>query len=404
MVIIGTGHAGTMAAIELRNQGWQGSITLVSKDEHLPYERPPLSKEILKDGAKTTPVFLLDEPALREYRLDLRLGATVTGIDRTGHLVQLADGTQLPYEKLLLALGASPRKLNLKDSDTSQGLYLRTFAEALQLRGHLRPDRHILIVGGGFIGLEVAASAREAGCAVTIIEVAPRILSRGVPAELAAYLEARHRAEGVDFKIGVEIKQINNTPTGHTLVMGDGETVECDAYVVGIGAVPETALAAACGLEINNGVLAGPTLATSDRDIFTAGDCCSFAHPVFDNRLIRLEAWDNAQNQGLHAARSMLGMEEPYQEIPWFWSDQYDQTLQVVGMPDLGPICIKQEGSAENHLYFHFTEEGRLVGASGIGPGVGKNIRVAQRLIAQRLVADPASFARADLKLRALLR
>jgi 3-phenylpropionate/trans-cinnamate dioxygenase ferredoxin reductase subunit len=403
MVIIGAGYAGAQAAIELRTQGWKGSITLIGQEELLPYERPPLSKALLKESDKPSPAFILNEQRVKEYQLELMSKSTVTKIDRFNHLVHLLDGREFRYERLLLTLGAYPRKLNLEDSDTSGALYLRTFSDALQIRSCLLPGQHIVIVGGGFIGLEVAASARERGCTVTIIEVAPRILMRGVPAELAALLEARHRAAGVKFKIGVGIKRIESSPAGHTIIMADGDIFKCAAYIVGIGAIPEIALATSCGLAIGNGIRADHNLATSDQDIFAAGDCCSFPHPIFGGRRIRLEAWSNAQEQGLHVARSMLGICEAYQEVPWFWSDQYEMTLQIAGMPDMGAVCIKRPGLEENQLYFHFTEEGRLVGASGIGPAISKDIRYAQLLIAQRLTMSPITFSSPDLKLKSLL-
>ncbi len=403
MVIIGAGHAGTQAAIELRNQGWLGTITLIGKEELLPYERPPLSKAVLKGSDKPSPTFILNEELLKEYQLELIGKSTVTRINRPTHMVQLSDGRELHYERLLLALGANPRQLNLEGSDTSGALYLRTFLDALQIRARLVPGQHVVVVGGGFIGLEVAASARELGCTVTLIEAAPRILMRGVPAELATVLEARHRAAGVKFKIGVGINRIESSPTGHNIIMADGDIFNCAAFIVGIGAVPEIALASACGLAIDNGIRVDHHLATSDPDIFAAGDCCSFPHPIFGGRRIRLEAWSNAQEQGLHVARSMLGICEAYQEVPWFWSDQYEMTLQMAGMPDLGAVCIERVGLEENQLYFHFTEEGRLVGASGIGPAISKDIRYAQLLIRQRLTMSPSAFSSPDLKLKSLL-
>lgn len=403
MVIIGAGYAGAQAAIELRNQGWKGFVTLIGQEELLPYERPPLSKALLKERDKLSPAFILNEERVKEYQLELLRKSTVTKIDRFNHLIQLSDGREFRYERLLLTLGANPRKLNLEDSDTSGALYLRTFSDALQIRSRLLPGQHIVIVGGGFIGLEVAASATELGCSVTIIEAAPRILMRGVPEELAKLLEARHRAAGVKFKIGVGINRIESSPAEHTIIMADGDIFKCAAYIVGIGAVPQTALASSSGLEIDNGIRADETLATSDPDIFAAGDCCSFPHPIFGGRRIRLESWNNAQEQGLHVARSMIGACEVYQEVPWFWSDQYELTLQIAGMPDSGAICVKRLGAEENELYFHFTEKGRLVGASGIGAAISKDIRYAQLLITQNLTMNPGAFSSPALKLKSLL-
>lgn len=285
-------------------------------------------------------------------------------------------------------------------------LYLRTFSDALSLRSRLQPGTHVAVIGGGFIGLEAAASAVERGCTVSLIELGPRILTRGVPKEIADIVEARHRAAGVDFKLGVTIDSIANNGGRQAIVLADGTSIECDSIIIGIGAVPEITLAAGCGLEIENGIRVDERLQTSDPYIFAAGDCCSFPHALYDGRRIRLESWRNAQDQGSLAARNMMGAGEAYTVVPWFWSDQYEQTLQVAGLTDFGEIMVSRNIGEDGKFFFHLTSDGRLVAASAVGPisKIAKDIRFAEMLIQQQARPDLNNLENPDVKLKALLK
>lgn len=407
MVIVGAGEAGARAAVALRENGHAGPVTLVGDEVHFPYERPPLSKAAISGEAEPDPALILDAARLAAQGITHLAGVAVTAIDRPAHAVQLEDGRRLPYARLLLATGARPRRLSIPGAGPDNVLYLRNFADALALRARLRRDIRLVVIGGGFIGLEIAAAAVERGCAVTVVEMAPRILGRAVPAEVAAVVAARHREAGIRLIVGVGIDRIERSGSrerpDETVTLADGTRLDCDAIVAGIGAIPETALAEAAGLAIENGIRVDGRLVTSDLDILAAGDCCSFPHPVFDGRRLRLEAWRNAQDQGSHAARSMLGATGAYDRVPWFWSDQHDHTLQIAGLPDEADSTVLR-GSAEAPLYFHL-KAGRLVGASGVGPDgrIGREIRLAEMLIQQRAHPDPALLANPAVKLKSLL-
>jgi 3-phenylpropionate/trans-cinnamate dioxygenase ferredoxin reductase subunit len=406
MVIIGAGEAGARAAVELRSEGWSGPITLIGKEKLAPYERPPLSKSSLIGEDEPSPMTILDEAKLSQYNIDLMTNSSVVSIERENHSVELSDGQNIRYERLLLATGANPRQLTIKGCDTTGLLYLRTFADALALRRRFLPGKHIVIIGAGFIGLEVAASARELGCSVTVIEVGPRILMRGVPEEIANIVGVRHRRAGVEFKLGVDIRRIENTAIGHVISLTDGAIIQCNAIVVGIGAIPETSLAAKSELMIDNGIWTDETLTTSDADIFAAGDCCSFPHSLYGGKRLRLEAWRNAQDQGTHVAHNMLGASKPFLEIPWFWSDQYDQTLQVTGLPDYGVITVCRDLGEFDKFYFHLSNEGQLVSASAVGLNakIAKDISLAEMLIQKQAVLDPRTLENPDIKLKSLLK
>jgi 3-phenylpropionate/trans-cinnamate dioxygenase ferredoxin reductase subunit len=406
MVIVGAGEAGARAAVELRTRGWNGTITIIGEEKHLPYERPPLSKEQMFGDGEPLPVTILNDQRLRDYDIRLLSGDAAIRIDRASHTVELSSGGLIRYERLLLATGASPRKLTVQGTASGNLLYLRKFADALALREKFAPGTRAAVIGGGFIGLEVAAGAVMKGCEVTLIEVAPRILMRGVPEEIARMVEARHRAAGVSFQVGVMIDSIDKMNGEYTISLADGTKIRCDVIIAGVGAVPETVLAADCGLELENGVKVNEMLVSSDPNIFAAGDCCSFPHPLYGGRRIRLEAWRNAQDQGTHVAGNMLGASIPYAAVPWFWSDQYDLTLQVAGLSDSNNTTVLRDLGDSGKLFFHLAEDGRLVSVSGMGPnaGIAKEIRLAEMLIEREAHPDPAALADSGRRLKELLR
>lgn len=399
MVIIGAGECGTRAALALREAGYDGSVTLLGAELHVPYERPPLSKDAIVSETPM-PKGIAGVDGLGAAAIDFRPGATAAAIDRGRRVVRLGDGTELPYARLLLATGARPRTLALPGADGPNVVVLRTLDDAARIRAALGPGRRLAVIGGGFIGLELAASARKLGTDVTVIEAQPRLLTRGVPAEIAAVLEARHRIEGVTLVFNARIEAI--TPSGVRL--GDGSEIVADIVVVGIGAAPDTELAAACGLVLENGVAVDATLVSSDPDIFAAGDCCAFKDPRYGRR-VRLESWRSAQEQGGLAARNMLGQGEPLAAVPWFWSDQYDLTLQIAGLADGAVAHVRRDLKDGAFVLFHRAVDGRLLAASGIGSGnaVAKDIRLAEMMIARGAHPDPTALADPATNLKKLL-
>jgi len=403
-VIIGAGECGLRAAQALRERGFAGEITLVGNEPHLPYERPPLSKDILTGAATPTPRTVSDAAALAAAGIACLTQAPATRIDRTARWVELADGRRLPYARLLLATGAIPRCLPVA-GDGKRVLTLRSFDDALRLHPHLLPGRHVVVIGGGFIGLELAASARQRGATVTVIEAQPRILARNVSEAIAQVVADRHRSGGATLICGDGITDLRATAQGVAVSLTNGRCIEADVAVVGIGVVPATKLAEDAGLAIENGIAVDATLATSDPDIFAAGDCCSFPLDLYDGRRIRLESWRNAIEQGRLAAANMLGANERNSSVPWFWSDQFDLTLQVAGLADMASRQVRRDLGRGAFILFHLNGDGRLVAASGIGSGnaVAKDIRVAEMLIARRATPDPAQLAHPDFKLKALL-
>ena len=401
-VIVGAGECGARAAFALREKGFDGTITLIGSETHLPYERPPLSKEALVAGAG--PKFVSEPEKYAEAGIDVLAGRTVSAIDRAGKHALFSDGSAIPYDKLLLSTGARPRLLPGTNHD-GRVAALRSHEDAVRIRAHLVEGSHLAILGGGFIGLELAASARKLGATVTLIEGLPRILTRGVPAEIAEIVAKRHAAEGVDILCGAKVTGIEDLPGEVRITLEDGRIIAASLLVVGIGAVPNTELAEAAGLVVENGIAVNGLLRTSDPDIFAAGDCTSYPLPLYGDRRVRLESWRNAQEQGLLAAANMLGASEVHAAVPWFWSDQYDMTLQIAGLADGAASTARRDMGEGAFILFHLDGEGRLIAASGIGPGnaVARDIRLAEMLIAARIHPDPADLAAPETKLKKLL-
>ncbi len=404
-LVIGAGEAGARAAVALRENGFAGAITLIGEEHHLPYERPPLSKAVLSGDEEPAPPHLLDEARLAEHGITLLHGTAATAIDRTRHAVALEGRDPLPYDRLLIATGARARRLAVAGAGPDTVHYLRSFAEAMALRRRLHAGQRLAIIGGGFIGLELAAAARMRGAAVTVIEMAPRLLGRAVPAEIAEVITARHANEGVDIRTGVTIEQIEGGPDGHRIRLGGGDVINADTILAGIGAVPETTLAAAAGLAIDNGIAVDERLVTDDPDIFAAGDCCSFPHSLYGGRRIRLEAWRNAQDQGNAVAKSMLGGSEPYAAVPWFWSDHYELTLQIAGLSDESVRSVSRDAGDGARIDFHLADDGRLVAVSAVGPNgrIARDVRIAEMLIAARAQPDPTLLVDSAVKLKSLM-
>jgi len=405
MVIIGAGHTGGRAAHALREAGWKGAITLIGTESHPPYERPPLSKEILAGTKTAADCTLFTEESYREHDVDLRLETTAVEISRERREVLLSDGETVPYERLLLATGAEPRRLKVPGNDRDGVHYLRDVVDSHALEARFLPGKRLVIVGGGFIGLEVAANAIARGCTVTVIEAGPRLLMRAVPALIEERMRARHRAAGVDIRLGRQVTVIAGDSHVTGVHLDNGQAQPCDTVLISIGVVPRTALAEAAGLAVDNGIVVDRTLRTEDRAIFAAGDACAFSHDLFGGR-IRLESWKNAEEQGPLAARNMLGAAEECSAVPWMWSDQYEMTIQIAGLPDRATYSVERRLAPDATIVFHLADDGRIVGTSGVGPNgaIGRAVRLGQMMIERSLYPDPAALADPSINLKTLMR
>jgi len=386
VVIVGGGQAGLEAAAALRTLGYDGTVTLICEEAHAPYQRPPLSKDFLTGKQETDSVFLRALAYYEKHRVDLILGDPVTEINRGARLVHLAGGGTVAYEQLILAVGARNRPLPVPGAE--HALYLRSLDEAVTLRQRLAEARHgVVVIGGGFIGLEVAAAARGAGKAVTVIEAAPRLMARAVSPLLSDFFLDVHRGQGADVLLNsavVEVRPDCVTLTG-------GRRIEADLVVAGIGVVPDVELARDAGLDVSDGITVDQFLRTSDPYIFAIGDCAH--HPR-----ARLESVQNAVDQAKCVARAMMGNPAPYRDVPWFWTDQYEIRFQMVGLA-AGYDQSVLRGSIEDRKFsvFYF-KQGRLLAVDSVNR-FGDHIAARKMLAAgTALTPEQAADETVDLK------
>jgi NADPH-dependent 2,4-dienoyl-CoA reductase/sulfur reductase-like enzyme len=335
-VIVGASLAGAKAAETLREEGFSGAVILIGAEDLRPYERPPLSKGYLLGKDDPDSVFVHEPGWYAEHDVDLRLGVTVTAIDAVARQVEVAGGDPVSFGKLLITTGSSPRRLGVPGTDLDGVLYLRTRPDSDRLRASLAVGGRVVIAGSGWIGLETAAAAREYGCDVTIVEPEPGALRRSVGPELGEVFADLHRSHGVEFRFGEGLAELRGSGgrVSSVVTSADAE-LPADLVIIGIGAVPNDAIAAAAGLNVDNGILLDEALRSSDPDIFAAGDVANWFNPLLGRR-IRVEHWANALASGPVAARSMLGQQVSYDWVPYFFSDQYDLGMEAAGLPEPG--------------------------------------------------------------------
>ncbi|MDW8009840.1 MAG: FAD-dependent oxidoreductase [Chloroflexota bacterium] len=399
VVIVGANLAGGRAAEALRKEGFDGRIFLVGEEPHPPYERPPLSKEYLRGEMPREELFVQPESFWAEQEIELLMGVRAVSLDLAHKRVELSSGERLSFDKLLLATGGRVRRLEVPGADLEGIHYLRTVDDSEALARELRPGRRLAIVGAGFIGSEVAASAREKGLEVTMIEVLPLPLQKALGPEVGRIYADIHRQHGVELVLGEGVERFEGDSRLQAVVTSTGRRIECDLALVGVGIVPATELAEAAGLAVDNGIVVNEFCQTSHPDVYAAGDVANFYSPVLGRRL-RVEHWHNAQNQGVAAARSML-RGEPYAEVPWFWSDQYDLNMQYVGFADAWDRVVFRGDVEARRFTAFYLRQGRLEAALAINRP--RDIRAARELIQARAALDPERLADESQDLRSLL-
>ena len=392
-VIIGGGLGGAKAAEALREKDFDGQIIVCAEEDHLPYERPPLSKEFLA-GKKSLDDFTVHDSAwYRENEIDLRLNARVLSVDRAAHTVELPDNTRVEYDKLLLATGSRSRRLPIPGSDAAGVHYLRTFEDASALNSALAEGSSLAVVGAGWIGLEVAASARQRDVNVTVVETAKLPLVGAVGEEVGAVFAALHRDHGVDLRLDSEVKEITTADGKATgLRLGDGSSVAADAVLVAVGAQPNIELADQAGLSTGDGgVLVDAALRTSDHDIYAVGDIAAAEHPLFGSR-IRSEHWANALKQPAVAAAGMLGEKAEYTELPYFFTDQYDLGMEYAGYaPTYNRVVFRGDVDGREFVAFWLDADNRVL--AGMNVNIWDVLDDVKSLIRSKSAVDPDKLA-----------
>jgi len=400
-LIVGASLTGAKAAETLRSEGFGGPVILLGTETERPYERPPLSKGYLLGKEDKSVIYVHEEGWYAEHGVDLRLGVTVTAVDRAGRTVTTADGESIGYDQLLLATGASPRRLNIPGAGREGVLYQRTVGDSELLAAAFQGGGRVVTVGAGWIGLEATAAAREAGCEVTVVEPEPTALYRAIGRELGDVFADLHREHGVQFRFGESVSELRGPgtdgPVGE-VITSTGDALPADIVVVGIGVVPNTGLAVDAGLEVANGVVTDAALRTSDPIICAAGDLANSYHPLLGRRA-RVEHWANALNSGPAAARSMLGQDVTYDPLPYFFSDQYDLGMETAGLPEPGTydqVVYRGDRAGREFIAFWLASGAVVAGMNVNVWDVSDDI---QALIRSGKQVEPASLTDPDVPL-----
>lgn len=390
IVIVGAGQAAAQAIDTLRRRGFKGSLTLVGEEPHAPYQRPPLSKKYLAGSLERARLAIRPESFYHEHSVELVLGRRAVRLELAQQRAVLDDGRALPYDALLLATGSRPRPLAVPGVELPGVHYLRSLADVDAIRARLQAARHVVIVGGGYIGLEVAATCRELGREVTVLEVADRVMNRVVCPAVSAFYQAEHARHGVRIVLGAGVSEIAGAGRVGAVRCADGTEHAADLAIVGVGVLAEEQLAASSGLECANGIVVDEHCRTSDPHVFAAGDCANQPSVLYGRR-VRLESVDNAFEQGATAALNMLGIPTVHDKVPWFWSDQYDLKLLIVGLALEHEELVMRGEPASRAFSACYLRDGRLVAIDSVNQP--RDQMAARKLIAARAPVDRARLA-----------
>ena len=399
IVIAGAGHAASQVIASLRQHKFAGQIVLVGDEPYLPYQRPPLSKKFLAGEMDVERLYVKPESFYDDPQIQLRLHTTVLALDPEAKTVKVEDGDDIRYDKLVLALGSRARTLNVEGADLEQVHYLRTIADVEDIRAELDAGRRMVVIGAGYIGLEVAAVARRLELDVTVLEMADRVMSRVVSPEISDFYQIEHANHGVKLKLSTNVTAVRGKKRVRVVETSDGEEIPADFVVVGIGILPNTELAAQAGLEVSNGIIVDDRCQTSDKHIYAVGDCTSHPSNIYGRRL-RLESVHNALEQAKIAASNLCGEVAHYSDVPWFWSDQYDLKLQIAGLSEGYDDVVIRGNPADRSFACLYLRDGRLIAVDAVN--APKDFMQSKALIASHAVLSVDDLANPKIALRDL--
>ena len=397
ILIIGGGQAGAQAIDTLRREGYGGRLVLIGDEPELPYQRPPLSKKYLSGEMAADRLLFRHRSFYDEHRIELKLGKRAVRLDAAARQVELADGEILTYDRLLLCLGAASRRLTCPGTDLPGVHYLRDLADVTPIQAGFKPQARVVIVGGGYIGLETAATCRKMDCEVTVLEMADRIMNRVVAPCVSQYFAREHRTHGVNIICDMRVVRLEGRGRVERVVCADGSSHAADLVIVGVGAVPTTELASAAGLACDDGIVVDEYCRTSDAAIYAAGDCTNHPSPRFGRR-VRLESVDNAFEQAKSAALNLQGREAAHDRVPWFWSDQFDNKLLIVGLSQDHDRQVLRGDPVSRSFSVCYLKGRELLAVEAVNHS--KDYMAARKLIAERALLNPEKLADIELALK----
>ena len=400
-IIVGASHAAAQLAPALRQQGWTGAINMISNQYFLPYHRPPLSKDFLTGAKNLESIMIRPAAAYQKANIRITMGVTATSIDRANKRLTLDDGETLNYDKLVLTTGARVRRIVIPGVDLAGVFYLRDMHDAQQIKQATGANKRAVIIGGGYIGLETASALRKLGMQVTVLEAMPRILQRVTAPEVAAFYARVHAEEGVNIISDVQAVSISGEKRAEAVICQNGAEYPADIVIIGVGVIPNTALAESAGLQVDNGIVVDEFARTSDHDILAAGDCTSHFNPIYQRHL-RLESVQNASDQASVAAATLCGNLNPYSALPWFWSDQYDLKLQIAGLSQgYTDVVIRGDINGSRSFAAFYVNEGKLLAVDAVNRP--QDFMLGKRLIVQNSPLDMNKLADDNVPLKTLL-
>ena len=400
-IIVGASHAAAQVAPTLRQQGWEGSIAVIGNEYFLPYHRPPLSKDFLA-GKKSIDDILIRQPAVyQKSKIQFILGLNAQGIDRDNKQLLLDDGEHIAYDKLVLTVGARVRKIDIPGSDLRGVFYLRDINDVQQIKSYSGKAKNAVIVGGGYIGLETAASLRKLGMSVTVLEAMPRVLQRVTAPEVSEFYTRVHQEEGVNIVTDAQVAGIKGEKNAESVELKNGDSYPADLVIIGVGVVPNTEIAESAGLEVNNGIVVDEYARTTDHDILAAGDCTSHYNPIYERQL-RLESVQNALDQATIAALTICGKPKPYSALPWFWSDQFDLKLQIAGLSqEYDSVVIRGDIEGSRSFAAFYMKGNRILAVDAINRP--QEFMLGKRLITEKIEVDADKLRDTEFALKGLL-
>ena len=400
-VIVGASHAASMLAPTLRQQGWQGRIIVIGAEASIPYHRPPLSKDYLAGAKSLEEILIRPAKVYEKSEVEFILETTVESVNRGEKTVQLSNNETLPYHKLALTVGSKVRKVNLPGTDLDGVFYLRDLKDVERITPYINPGANAVIVGGGYIGLETAAVLNKKGMNVTVLEMMERVLQRVTAPVVSEFYTRIHEEEGVSIRCGVGVSGFRGNGRVAKVLCSDGSGFAADLVIIGVGILPNTALAEAAGLEVDNGIVVNDRAQTSDPDIFAAGDCTNHHNPIYDRR-IRLESVQNATDQSRVAAGAACGKEVSYNAVPWFWSEQYDLMLQIAGLSQgYDEIITRGEPGNGRSFAAFYLKAGRVIAVDAVNKP--QEFMFSKKLIPMQKAVDKKRLADAGTPIKELL-